>query len=93
MMKSHILFVLVCIDILVQLLKIILNQGHGYDHSFTTLESVADLHLEIGKSLCIVQIPGSIRLHTQFMMKYHNFVSIITRMIQVLRKIFDYNSA
>ena len=54
---------------------------------------VADLHLEIGKSLCIVQIPGSIHLHTQFTMKYHNIVSIITRMIQVLRKIFDYNFA
>ena len=61
-----------------------------YRQHSALIPSVADLHLENGKSLCIVQIPGSNRLHTQSKMKYHNNVSIITR-DPVLKKIFITN--
>ena len=43
---------------------------------------VADLHLKIGKSLCIVQTPGSIHLHTQFTMNITTLYQFITRRIQ-----------
>ena len=39
--------------------------------------------LKMARSLCIVQIPGSNRLHTQFHDEYHNKGQIITRMIQI----------
>ena len=39
--------------------------------------------LKMVRSLCIVQIPGSNRLHTQSTMQYHNKGHFITRMIQV----------
>ena len=39
--------------------------------------------LKMARSLCIVQISGSNRLHTQFHDEYHNKGQIITRMIQI----------
>ena len=39
--------------------------------------------LKMARSLCIVQIPGSNRLHTQFHDEYHNKGQIITRMIHI----------
>ena len=41
------------------------------------------MHLKLARSLRIVQIPGSNRLHTQSTMQYHNKGHFITRMIQV----------
>ena len=47
------------------------------------MDIVADLHLKLARSMCIVQIPGSNRLHTQSTMQYHNKGHFITRMIQI----------
>ena len=54
-----------------------------YRQHSALIPSVADLHLKLARSLCIVQIPGSNRLHTQSTMQYHNKGHFITRMIQV----------
>ena len=54
-----------------------------YRQHSALIPSVADLHLKLARSLCIVQIPGSNRLHTQFHDEYHNKGQIITRMIQI----------
>ena len=37
----------------------------SYMQHSALIPSVADLHLKLARSLCIVEIPGSNRLHTQ----------------------------
>ena len=49
--------------------------------------------LKIARSLCIVQIPGSNRLHTQSTMEYHNKGHFITRMIQSTKYFITYRTA
>ena len=54
------------------------------------IPSVVYLHLKYGRYLCIVQIPGSIRLHTQLRCNITTKYQFITTLIQIW-KIFITN--